>query len=431
MRALVGAAGAAGQRHWPLPEGVPSWVRRILVARALRALADGYVAVLLPAYLLALGLSPLDVGLISTATLAGSAMATLGLGTVAHRWGRRRLLLGAALLMSATGVAFAASSDFWPLTLVAFVGTLNPSSGDVSIFLPMEQAELAWAAATSQARTALFARYALGGSLCAALGALCAGIPAWLVAHAGMELTGALRLMFLLYGAIGLIVAVLYRGIDDVHAGTPHPGAALGPSRGVVLRLAALFCVDSFASGLLVNALLATWLYQRFGLGLAAAGRFFFWSGLLTTASQLLAPRCARRFGLLNTMVFTHIPASVLLIAAALCNSLPLALALLLARSALSQMDVPARSAFVMAVVTPAERVAAASFTAVPKSLAAAAGPTVGGALLAGGMLATPLLTCGALKICYDLALLAAFRRHQLDRGAENAAALCSRQAAP
>jgi len=406
MSALPAAA-------WPLPAGVPHWVRRILLGRALRALADGYVAVLLPAYLMALGLPLFDVGLLSTATLAGSAAATLAIGAYAHRVGRRRLLLGASLLMAATGAGFAGFASFWPMVVVAFVGTLNPSAGDVSIFLPIEQAELAGAAAGGEMRTALFARYALAGSLFGALGALCAAIPAWLVARLGLSLHDALRAMFLGYGAIGMAVWLLYQGIEDALPEARPAAAPLGESRGIVLRLAALFCVDSFASGLLVNALLAAWLYQRFGLSLGDAGRFFFWSGLATTGSQLLAPRLARRFGLLNTMVFTHIPASVFLIAAAFAPSLPMALALLLGRSALSQMDVPARNAFVMAVVTPPERVAAASFTAVPKSLAAAAGPALGGALLAGGWLAAPLLACGILKIAYDLSLLAAFQRHK------------------
>ncbi len=397
-----------------LPEGVPGWVLRILIGRALRAFADGYVAVLLPAYLFALGLSLIDVGLLSTATLAGSALATLAIGTHAHRFGRRRLLLGAAALMAATGAGFALLSSFWPLAVVAFVGTLNPSSGDVSVFLPIEQAELAGAASSNAARTALFARYGLAGSLFAALGALCAAVPAWLVAHLGWSLLESLRALFLAYGAIGGVVWLLYRGLVEPAPGTAAPAAPLVTSRAIVLRLAALFSVDAFASGLLVNALLAAWLTQRFGLSLAGAGRFFFWSGLLTTASQLLAPACARRFGLLNTMVFTHIPASLFLIAAAFAPNLALALGLLLARSALSQMDAPARSAFVMAVVTPPERVAAAGFTAVPKSLAAAAGPSLGGALLASGFLAAPLVACGVLKIAYDLTLLRAFRQHKM-----------------
>jgi MFS family permease len=177
------------------------------------------------------------------------------------------------------------------------------------------------------------------------------------------------------------------------------------------LRLAALFSVDAFAGGLVVNSLLALWLFQRFDLSLAAAGQFFFWAGLLTAFSQLAAPRVARRIGLLNTMVFTHIPANVFLILAALAPTLPLVLGLLLLRALLSQMDVPTRSAFVMAVVTPPERAAAASFTTVPRSLAAALSPALGGALFAAGWLAAPLVACGLLKIGYDLAIWRAFRR--------------------
>lgn len=395
-----------------LPAGVEPAARLILLGRALRAFADGYVAVLLPAYLQALGLDALAVGFLSTATLAGSAAATLAVGALGHRFRQRRLLLAAALLMAATGLGFAGLSSFWPLLLVAFVGTLNPSSGDVSVFLPIEHAYLAGTAAAADARTALFARYTLAGSLCAALGALASALPAWLAGHAGMPLPAALRGMFGLYAGIGVAVGCLYRRLPAAGARAAAPASALGPSRAVVLRLAALFCIDSFAGGLLVNALLALWLFRRFGLSLGEAGGFFFWTGLFATASQLAAPRVARRIGLLNTMVFTHIPASLLLILAALAPSLPLALACLLGRSALSQMDVPVRSAYVMAMVTPAERAAAASFTAVPRSLAAAAGPSLGGALMAGGMLAAPLLACGILKIAYDLALLYAFR-HQ------------------
>lgn len=400
-----------------LPGGVPSWTRRILAARALRAFADGALAVLLPAYLVALGMSLLDVGLISTATLAGSAAATLAIGAWAGSVRRKRLLAVAALLMAATGLAFASLSGFWPLAIVAFVGTLNPSSGDVSIFLPLEQAELAGAVAAAQARTALYARYTLAGSLFAALGALAAAAPAWLSTHTAIAPLGALRLMFVGYGLIGAVVWILYRGVAEPARADGGAGGApdekLGPSRAVVLRLAALFSVDSFASGLLVNSMLSAWLIARFGMSLASTGEFFFWAGLLSTASQLLAPPLARRIGLLRTMVFTHIPASLFLIAAALSGHVIAALALLLARSALSQMDVPARTAFVMAVVTPPERVAAASFTAVPKSLAAAMAPTVSGLLLAGGWLAAPLLACGILKIGYDLSLLAAFRHHE------------------
>jgi MFS family permease len=380
-------------------------IGRILVARALRGFADGFIAVVLPAYLLALGLGQLDVGLISTATLLGSALLTLAIGRWGHRFALRRLLIAAALLMAGTGLAFAGFSSFWPLILVSFVGTLNPSSGDASVFMPLDHTMLANAAD----RTAVFARYTFLGSMAGALGALISGLPEWLGARVPM--LDALRGMFVLYGLVGLIVWLLYLGLPDPKAGEEKPNVPLGPSRGIVWRLAALFSIDSFAGGLVLNSLLALWLFDRFGMSLGAAGAFFFWTGLLAAVSQLAAAPLARRIGMVNTMVFTHIPSSLFLIGAALASSLDLALALLLGRALLSQMDVPARGAFVMSVVTPAERPAAASFTSVPRSLASALSPSLTGAMFAAGAMAAPLVACGVLKIAYDFALFAAFRR--------------------
>jgi MFS family permease len=406
------------QVRFLLPPAVDAAARPILVGRGLRAFTDGYVAVLLPAYLLALGFGQFDVGFLSTATLAGSAAATLAVGAVGHRWSPHALLLGAALLMMATGLGFAMVSAFWPLLAVAFVGTINPGSGDVSVFLPLEHARLA-RAAEGNARTALFARYSLTGSLCGAVGALASGVPTWLMASTGLPLLTGLRAMFLLYAALGALIFILYRGLPRGGGATASVAAPLGVSRPIVFKLAALFSVDAFAGGLVVNSLLALWLFERFGLSLPEAGQFFFVTGLLSAFSQLAAPVVAKRIGLLNTMVFTHIPANVFLILAAFAPSLPLALGLLFARSALSQMDVPTRTAYVMAAVTPAERAAAASFTAVPRSLASAASPTLSGAMLAAGFLTAPLVACGALKIAYDLALLMSFRRHRLPAESE------------
>jgi len=402
-----------------LPSGVDPGALPLLVARGLRAFADGYMAVLLPAYLLSIGLGTLEVGIVSTATMLGSALATLAVGAWGYRFAAGRLLRGAALLMAATGIGFAGLSSFWPLLVVALVGTLNPSSGDVSVFLPLEHARLA-GAAQGHARTALFARYSLLGALCAALGALAAAVPDWLVRHTGFDRLDALRGMFAVYAAIGLAVFWLYRNLP-AHSGTgsadslPVAPAPLGPSRRVVMRLAALFSVDAFAGGLTVNALMSLWLLERFGFSLTQAGVFFFWTGLLGAASQLAAPVVAQRIGLLNTMVFTHLPANVCLVLAALAPSLPVALGLLMIRSSLSSMDVPTRTAYVMAVVTPAERSAAASFTAVPRSLAAAISPTISGALFAAGWISLPLIACGLLKISYDLALWRAMRRDRLE----------------
>ena len=437
------AAARAALARLLLPPGADPAVVSLLLARGLRGFADGFVAVLLPAWLLALGFGTLQVGILSTATMLGSALATLAVGAWGHRFARAGLLRAAALLMAATGIGFAGATSFWPLLVVAFVGTMNPSSGDVSVFLPLEHAWLA-GASRGNARTALYARYSVIGALCAALGALASGMPDWLAPRLGIAPLDALRAMFVLYAAIGAIVWWLYRGlpggaakarvtagsaiataapvtIDVATAGAatagaataaPEPAAPLGPSRPIVVRLAVLFSVDSFASGLVVNALLSLWLLQRFGLSLAQAGQFFFWAGLLSAGSQLLSPIVARRIGLLNTMVFTHIPANLFMLLAAFAPTAPLALALLLARSALSQMDVAPRTAYVMGVVKPAERAAAASFTAVPRSLAAALSPAISGALFASGWLAAPLIAAALIKLGYDLTLWQMFRRH-------------------
>jgi MFS family permease len=385
-------------------------LRLLLAARALRAFADGFVAVLLPAYLLALGHGQLEVGFLSTTTLFGSALATLAVGRWGNRFPLRRLMLGAALVMAATGLGFSAFSSLWPLLVVAFMGPINPSGGDVSVFLPLEHSVLA-EAAPSDSRTAVFARYSFFGSMFGALGALAAAVPDWLTLRLGWPMLDALRSMFLVYALIGLAVWALYLRLPKTGAHESGPRVPLGRSRGIVLKLAALFSLDSFAGGLVLNSLLALWLFERFGMSLTAAGAFFFWAGLFTAASQLVAPLIARRIGLINTMVFTHIPANLCLIGAAFASSLDVALGLLLARSALSQMDVPARSSYVMSVVTPPERPAAASFTAVPRSLASAISPSLTGAMFAAGAFSAPLVACGVLKIAYDVALFVAFRR--------------------
>ena len=381
----------------------------LFAARAFRDFGDGFVAVLLAAYLTELGLSPFDVGVIATAALLGSSLTTLAIGLLGRPDAQRSLLLAASVLMVLTGLAYAVAADFTWLLLVAFVGTINPSAGNVSIFVPMEHALLS-GSVTAGGRTRLFAIYGLAGALAASLGSLAAASPELLVST-GLSRLEALRAMFLVYAALGIAGGLCYRRISTNAAATPERRTfALGPSRRIILRLAALFSVDAFAGGFVVQSLLALWLFLKFDLSLAAAGGFFFASGLLAAASYPAAAWLAGRVGLLNTMVFTHIPSSLCLIGAALAPRLDIALTLLLARAALSQMDVPTRSSYVMAVVTPAERAAAASVTSVPRGLASAASPALAGALLAAGYWSAPFVICGALKIAYDLALLWTFR---------------------
>jgi len=316
--------------------------------------------------------------------------------------------------MIATGGAFALSTEYWPIAIVAFIGTINPSAGDVSVFLPLEQTVLAQSVDPVD-RTALFARYSLTGTLSGGLGILAASIPERLSRASGIAHLDATQLMFVLYGVLGLGALVLYRQLSSaVEAPTVTP-SALGPSKGIVYRLTALFALDSFGSGFFVQSMLALWLYQRFGLSVATAAAILFWASVCSAVSFLIAVPVAKRFGLINTMVFTHLPANFFLIALPFAPDLPVAIALLLARALLQQMDVPTRTSYVMAVVTPEERPAAASATAVPRSLAAALSPMLAGYLFALSTFGWPLIIGGTLKVAYDVLLLVQFRRVRPD----------------
>lgn len=389
---------------------------RLLAARGLRGFADGMISLLLPIYLARLGFEIFEIGALSTATLLGTALFTLLAGLFTHRWSERNLLVAAALIMFLTGVAFSQLENFWPLLLVAFLGTLNPSTGDFSIFLPMEHARLARLARQSE-RTAVFARYGLVGVLSAAAGALSVGVPDWLAARLGIEPKLMLQAAFLLYALLGLAAALIYRTLpQDASGGSAGPARRPRTPSRAVLGLAALFGLDAFAGGLVVQSLLALWLLQRFDLSVAATGLVFFWSGVLAAFSYLLVPRVARRLGLINTMVFTHLPANLCLALVPIMPSALPAIGLLLVRSILGQMDVPARNAYVMAMVPPTDRAAAASMVNMPRSLAAAASPLLGGALFSLSGFGWPLVLAGALRILYDVLLLALFRnRHPPD----------------
>jgi MFS family permease len=385
-----------------------SLIALLYLARGLRGFGDGFAIIILPAYMTTLGYGAVAVGIVATASLLGTALLTLAVGWIAPRYDLRRLLILGAGLMAATGLAFPQAEHFLPMALVAFIGTINPSAGDLGVLVPLEHAALAHGA-TDDKRTAVFARYSLIGALAAAAGSLAATIPDVFTTRGFTEL-GALRTMFYAYAMLGLIGALLYSRVPHTRAQQEAAHAPLGPSKRTVYKLAALFSVDAFAGGFVAQSLLVLWLFERFDLSLSAAGVFFFWSSTLSAFSYPVAAWIAKRAGLVNTMVFTHIPSSMFLILAAFAPNLTIALGLLLLRSALSQMDVPTRTSYVMAVVTPAERPAAASVTAVPRSLAAAISPAISGTLLTLAFSGLPLVICGTLKIAYDVALLFSFR---------------------
>ncbi|HEY5378253.1 MAG TPA: MFS transporter [Pseudolabrys sp.] len=378
-------------------------------ARAVRGFGDGFAVIVLPAYLTAIGFSPFEIGLVAAAALFGSAVMTLAVGYLARHHDLRGLLLCSAFAMAATGIALPFSPHVLFVLAIAFLGTMNPSTGDIGMFVPLEHSMLAHGAEDDQ-RTHVFARYSLIGALATAAGALAAAAPDGLT-RLGLGSIFSLQVMFYVYAALGLMAAALYRCVPRALPEEAKPRATpLGPSRGIVYRLAALFSLDAFAGGFAVQSLVALWLFERFNLSLAEASLFFFWSNVLAAFSYPVAARLARRFGLVNTMVYTHIPSSLCLIVAAFAPNLVVVLVLLLVRSALSQMDVPTRTSYVMAVVTPAERPAAASVTAVPRSLASSLSPAFAGALMATPFAGLPLVLCGVLKIVYDVSLLWSFR---------------------
>ncbi len=380
----------------------------LYAARGARGFGDGFAIITLPAYLSAIGFSPGQIGIVASASLLGTALLTLAVGLIAPRHDLRKLLLGGAVLMACTGLAFPNFDQFVLIAIVAFAGTVNPSTGDLGVLVPLEHAMLAHGVPDHE-RTRTFARYSLIGALSMAAGSLAAATPDFM-AMAGIDRLSAFKLMFYAYAALGLVSVALYRRLPHVVMDETRPRAPLGPSRGVVYKLAALFSLDAFAGGFVVQSLLALWLFERFDMSLSAASLFFFWSSTLSAFSYPVAAWLSKRIGLINTMVYTHIPSSIFLILAAFAPNLILALMLLLIRSALSQMDVPTRTSYVMAVVTPAERTAAASVTAVPRSLASSISPAMTGALLASPFMGLPLIVCGVLKIVYDVALLYSFR---------------------
>ncbi|HUY38439.1 MAG TPA: MFS transporter [Candidatus Binataceae bacterium] len=394
-----------------IPKSATADSRRILATRALRGFGDGLVSVLLPSYLLALEFSAAQVGVIVFGTLLGSAALTLWVGLASHRIGRKPVLLAAVALMFATGIGFGFARGFWAIFAVAVIGTLNPSAGDVSLFLPVEQAALAQTVVSSDL-TAAFSLYNVGGAFAGAFGALASGLPSAIAPRMGWTLAGAERSGFFVYSALAVAAAIIYWSLTAAIETAPLPATTkpLARSRSIVIKLSMLFSLDSFGGGFTVQSLLALWLFRRFDLSVAAAGSFFFFAGLLGALSQFLSSSIAARFGRINTMVFTHLPANVFLILAGVMPNLKLAIVFLLLRSLLSSMDVPARQSYVMAVVPPEERAAAAGVTNVPRSLASAFSPLPAGLMLDYSVFGWPLICAGSIKILYDFLLLRQFR---------------------
>jgi MFS family permease len=387
----------------------------LFLTRSTRLFAYGLLSVVLVFYLTSLGLSASQTGMLLTLTLAGDTVVSLYLTTRADRIGRRRMLVIGAGLMAAAGLAFASTRNFMFLIIAGTIGVISPSGNEVGPFLSIEQAALSQVV-PNEVRTAVFAWYTLAGSFATAAGAFCGGMLSQLLQRTTLPPLESYRVVVLLYAALGVVLGFCFTRLSPA-AEVRVPGAeaagptiktlfGIGRSRDVVLKLSGLFALDAFAGGFVVQSFAAYWFYLRFGVNPGTLGVIFFWANLLAGISALLASRLASRFGLVKTMVFTHLPSNLLLILVPLMPNLPLAILVLLARFSISQMDVPTRQSYTMAVVRPEERSAAAGVTGVARTAGAALAPVFAGLMFARPpLIDLPFFIAGTLKVVYDLLL--------------------------
>jgi MFS family permease len=395
----------------------------LFATRCLRLFAYGLLSVVLVLYLVEIELDNFQIGMLLALTLLGDTAISLWLTTSADRLGRRRMLMAGGLLMVFAAVLFAATDNFWLLLVAAIIGVISPSGNEVGPFLPIEQAALSQML-PGERRTAVFAWYNLVGSLATALGALCGGLMTRMLKDAGFAGASIYRPVLIVYGAIGLVLVAIFAltsPATEVHGNEQGPAQPSAPrrtlglhkSRGVVLRLSALFALDAFGGGFVVQAVLAYWFRARFGVELDRLGAIFFGANVLAGFSALAAGWLANRFGLINTMVFTHLPSNILLILVPFMPDVFWAAAVLLVRFSISQMDVPTRQSYTVAVVDPDERSAAAGITGVARSIGAAISPFLAELLLGNLLMRAPFILAGGVKIVYDLLLYRSFVAHR------------------
>ncbi len=394
-----------------------SWMTRdawlMMVARTVRTFSYGFLAVLLPIYLITLGYGAAVIGGMLSLGLGGASVAALASGPLARRWGRRRVLMANALLMTAAGVVLAVSDQLWLLLVASATGTLNVTQTERGAFGTLDQAVLPQTA-PSEHRTNIFAMHNIVGGVGAAFGALASGIPALVADATGMDLALACRPMYGVYAAAGLVVFLCTLAISakvEVQASTASTNAwGVTRSGGVIAKLAAVSAVDSFGGGFVPQSIIAYWFHEVHGLQLSPLAPLFAATSIVEANSYWVAARLAKRLGLLNTMVFTHLPSNILLMLIPFMPTAELAIVILFIRQSLSQMDVPTRQSYTMAVVDPEERVAAASITTLARAVALTISPGLSGLILAGGVFSLPFVIAGALKVGYDITLFFSFR---------------------
>lgn len=391
-------------------------VALLFSTRIIRLFCYGFLSVVLALYLAEVGLTEKQIGLLFTLTLIGDAAISLWLTTSADRFGRKKTLLIGALLMAGAGLTFILTRNIVILIAAAIIGVISPSGNEIGPFLSVEQASLSHLVSNAK-RTQVFAWYNLVGSFATASGALAGGWLAQVLIAQGQPAAFAYSTVLMGYASGGLLLAMLFVSLSkNIEVSVTSEDAiprtlGLHKSRNVVIKLSALFSLDAFAGGLIVQSMIAYWFHVRFGIDSGIIGSIFFGANILAGISALLAVRIAKEIGLINTMVFTHIPSNILLMLVPLMPTLPLAIGILLLRFSISQMDVPTRQSYTMAVVAPDERSAASGITAIARSIGASLSPALTGLFFSvPGLLSVPFFLCGGLKIIYDLLLFREFR---------------------
>jgi MFS family permease len=389
----------------------------LFTTRVIRMFGYGFLSVVLALYLAQRGLSEGEIGLLLTLTLAGDAAITLWITTSADRMGRRRMLVFGAALMIIAGAVFSLTGNYILLVATAIIGVISPSGNEIGPFLSIEQASLSQLV-PDEKRTQIFAWYNLVGSFATATGALVGGLLAQMLQGKGFTPLNSYRAVLMGYTLIGMVLVALFLLLSGsveaprlAEATSIQRRFGLHKSRGVVFRLSSLFALDAFAGGLVVQSMVAYWFNIKFNVQPALLGSIFFAANILAGISALSAAWIAKRIGLINTMVYTHIPSNILLILVPIMPTLPLAILALLLRFSISQMDVPTRQSYTMAVVSPDERSAAMGVTSIARSVGAMLSPAITGQLLAvSGLIGAPFVIAGSLKIVYDVLIWRGFR---------------------
>jgi len=398
------------------------WISRdgklILSARIIRTFSYGFLSVILAIYLQMIGFSEILIGFVLTATLVNSVIFNVISSVYADKIGRRKFLILYAVLMIISAVIFFFTTNYVALVIAALIGTINVTGSEVGAFLSLEQAILPQTVNDVKKRTSIFAIYNTVGTFAMSGGVLLSGLPHVISQQFGLDQIGSIRILFLAYAACALGALVIYLILSskiEIDTKTQKVNSSLRDlspkSRGIITKMSSLFAVDSFAGGFVIQSIVSFWFYTKFGADLSTLSYIFTIAGVLTALSYLLATRIASKIGLVSTMVYTHIPSNILLILVPFAPSFPLAIGLYLARMSLSQMDVPTRQSYLMAVVNENERVAAAGLTNTSRNIAQAVSPSITGVILSSLALSAPFVIGGVLKIAYDIGIFLSFRK--------------------